>query len=194
MLDKLNVPLSQVRHNWGPTFGVGRDVIPIIGVITLPLMLMGMTVQKTLDRHPSWQISSCWAYPSLSTPSLVNPAWLSSTCVVTSGHSRSPLGPHRMTPSSTLHNCKLVVNYVVALSTNTIIQHLELADEATEDSNEQRLGNITNKVDVIPGKTFKIGKDLTKISSSTCSKHISTSLPKNSKISRASILLLLHTS
>lgn len=40
LLDKLEVSLSQVKHSLGPTFGVERDAIPTLGVITLPLMII----------------------------------------------------------------------------------------------------------------------------------------------------------
>lgn len=64
LLEKVKVSLSQITHNFGPTFGVGWDAILTLGVDTLPLMLIGTTVLKTLDFHSImteflvWDLSS----------------------------------------------------------------------------------------------------------------------------------------
>lgn len=42
-------PLSDIAPDL--IFDIGRDVVPTLGVIALPLMLIGDTVYKTLDCH-----------------------------------------------------------------------------------------------------------------------------------------------
>lgn len=46
LMDELKDLLSQVKHSSGFTFGVGRDSIPTLGVVTLSILLTGMTATR----------------------------------------------------------------------------------------------------------------------------------------------------